>query len=285
MALNLDARQRAMLDAMGITVWLPDPAAPPPQPASMAPAVLEPEPFSAGQPVAEPVSPVSPVSPQSLPQPSVQSVPRQVQPAPAPVVPQEPGPGPAPGWLLGPALPVYPQAGSPDAGRPGRWLLLLEPPLNPLPAAPAQKPAPGSAETGLQGEAAQLLDNMLRALGLQDNGQVFSAALCKAQPAAEPGLADDADLPAQLRLRLAQVQPDCVLVLGLASARAVLGRQDALGRLRAQVHAIGGVPVVVTYDPNYLLRAPQAKAGAWADLCRAQALVTARCIPPNSAAQ
>ena len=35
MALNLDARQRAMLDAMGITVWLPDPAAPPPQPASI----------------------------------------------------------------------------------------------------------------------------------------------------------------------------------------------------------------------------------------------------------
>ena len=283
MALNLDARQRAMLDAMGITVWLPDPAAPPPQPARAAPAP-EPQPFNAGQPTAAPVEPASP--PSLEPPPPAQPAPRQEQPAaPATALPQEPGTGPAPGWLLGPARPVYPQAGSTDADRPGRWLLLLEPPLNPLPAAPAQKPAPGSAETGLQGEAAQLLDNMLRALGLQDSGQVFSAALRKAQPAAEPGLADDADLPAQLRLRLAQVQPDCVLVLGLASARAVLGRQDALGRLRAQVHAIGGVPVVVTYDPNYLLRAPQAKAGAWADLCRAQALVTARCIPPNSAAQ
>jgi DNA polymerase len=28
MALNLDARQRAMLEAMGITVWLPEPVEP-----------------------------------------------------------------------------------------------------------------------------------------------------------------------------------------------------------------------------------------------------------------
>ena len=60
-------------------------------------------------------------------------------------------------------------------------------------------------------------------------------------------------------------------VLGLASARAVLGRHDALGRLRAEPHHIAGVPTVVTYDPNYLLRAPQAKAGAWADLVQADA--------------
>ena len=61
------------------------------------------------------------------------------------------------------------------------------------------------------------------------------------------------------------------MVLGLASARAVLGRHDALGRLRAEPHHIAGVPTVVTYDPNYLLRAPQAKAGAWADLVQADA--------------
>ena len=53
-----------------------------------------------------------------------------------------------------------------------------------------------------------------------------------------------------------------MLVLGLATARAVLQRQEALGRLRAEPHRIAGVPAVVSYDPNYLLRAPQAKAGA-----------------------
>jgi DNA polymerase len=76
-----------------------------------------------------------------------------------------------------------------------------------------------------------------------------------------------------------QLRPARILVLGLAAARAVLGRSDALGRLRAEPHQAAGVPTVVTYDPSYLLRAAHAKPAAWADLCRAQTLgqtVTAR---------
>ena len=65
-----------------------------------------------------------------------------------------------------------------------------------------------------------------------------------------------------------------VLVLGLGAARAVLGSREPLGRLRAAVHPLAdGTPAIVSYDPAYLLRAPEAKAAAWADLCRALALV------------
>ena len=46
-----------------------------------------------------------------------------------------------------------------------------------------------------------------------------------------------------------------------------------LGRLRASPQSVEGIPVVPTYAPSYLLRAPQAKAAAWADLCRALAVV------------
>jgi len=35
------------------------------------------------------------------------------------------------------------------------------------------------------------------------------------------------------------------------------------------VHYYQGVPVVVSYHPAYLLRAPEDKAKAWADLCLA----------------
>jgi len=64
-----------------------------------------------------------------------------------------------------------------------------------------------------------------------------------------------------------------VLALGLPAARTVLGCSDPLGRLRASPQSVEGIPVVPTYAPSYLLRAPQAKAAAWADLCRAQAMV------------
>ena len=63
-----------------------------------------------------------------------------------------------------------------------------------------------------------------------------------------------------------------MLLLGMQPARAVLHSQEALGRLRAQVHQVHDVPTVVSYDPAYLLRAPHAKPAAWADLCRAHAL-------------
>jgi DNA polymerase len=42
---------------------------------------------------------------------------------------------------------------------------------------------------------------------------------------------------------------------------------------------VAGVPAIVTYDAPYLLRAPQAKAAAWADLCRAHALAQATPTP------
>lgn len=187
---------------------------------------------------------------------------------------QQPVAGPAGepglGWTLSPAQLVYPHAPqhAQQAAEQGGWLILLEPPANPALISPAQKPSADSAQTALQGDAARLLDNMLRALNLQQKPRIYSAALHRAPPDAD--LSHAQPLQPALEAVLRELRPDCVLVLGLASARAVLGRHDALGRLRAEPHRIAGVPTVVSYDPNYLLRAPQAKAGAWADLVQAQ---------------
>lgn len=46
------------------------------------------------------------------------------------------------------------------------------------------------------------------------------------------------------------------------------------GRAFAYTGAAGiAIPVLVTYHPAYLLRTPPDKAKAWADLCRARALM------------
>jgi DNA polymerase len=42
-----------------------------------------------------------------------------------------------------------------------------------------------------------------------------------------------------------------------------------LGKQRGTVYRYQGIPVVVTYHPNVLLRASADKAKAWADLCLA----------------
>jgi len=236
MNLELDARQRAMLLEMGVTVW----TAPPARPAA-TPAIPQ-------RPTVRPEAPAP-------------------RPAPTPVAVQRPAPpaqaapvavgASAGGLLLSPPLALYPQA-DPAATPPelgAAWLIVLE---SPTPDQP------------LAGDVGRLLDNMLRAMRLHRHPRAFVATLTRpapGQPAA--GLEPSAGL----QQALATLRPAVVLVQGLAAARALLGSREPLGRLRAGTHQLpDGTPAVVSYDPAYLLRAPEAKAGAWADLCRALAL-------------
>ena len=56
---------------------------------------------------------------------------------------------------------------------------------------------------------------------------------------------------------------------GSDAAQSLLRSTEPFGRLRSQVHRYRGVPLVVTFAPDYLLRHPEDKAGAWEDLCLA----------------
>ena len=123
----------------------------------------------------------------------------------------------------------------------------------------------------LSGDVGKLLDNMLRAMQLQRHPRTFAGLL--ERPGTHPN-PDAQAVDIGLQQALNELKPAMVLLLGLGAARAVLGSREPLGRLRAGVHQLAdGTPAVVSYDPAYLLRAPDAKAAAWADLCRALAIV------------
>lgn len=263
MALNLDARQRAMLLEMGITVWLPGPPEALTAPvAAVAVADRPTPPASRSAPAPSPV-PSAPTRAPVAPSPSARA------PAQAPVISQPA----ATGWRLHPARPVYAPAEAATTAD-GGWLILLEhPAATGLPAHPASAPDPAAAGTALDGDAARLLDNMLRALRLHQHPRVWSAALERETAQTTPA-EDSRPLADGLQAMVQTLRPARILVLGLSAARAVLGRSDALGRLRAEPHHVAGLPAVVTYDPGYLLRAAHAKPAAWADLCRAKALNT-----------
>lgn len=123
------------------------------------------------------------------------------------------------------------------------------------------------------GDAGLLLHNMLHALRLHRHPRVFLCTLQVPRPADTALTTDTAPCAQALAAAMASVQPSVILLMGRAAARAVLGRSEPLGQLRASPHTVAGVPAVVTYGTTYLLRAPPAtKAQAWADLCRARAL-------------
>lgn len=122
------------------------------------------------------------------------------------------------------------------------------------------------------GEAGQLLDNMLKAIGLTTEADVYLTGLVKCRPAGDDG-AERAPTPDELlacrpflERELALTGAGMVLTFGQAAARGLLGVAS-----RGKVHRHGALPVVATYHPADLLRRPEDKAKAWADLCLARA--------------
>ncbi len=274
MSLNLDARQRAMLQEMGVTVWaraeaatpVPVAALPPTTAASMAQPPAQP-PSATALPAAHPPAQQAPAQ-----RPEATATPAARAPSAAPA---RPAPAAAPAAAAG--------LGTPATAAPALRLHAPQP-LYPT-ADPAQTPSTlgaswlivtegVSATEPLGGDTGKLLDNMLRAMQLHRHPRVFLAALARPTPGARSA-EDDAptDVAQALEQAVHTLQPAMVLVLGHVAARAALGRTEPLGRLRAVPHTVGGHPAVVTYDPAFLLRSQDAKAATWADLCRALALV------------
>ena len=134
-------------------------------------------------------------------------------------------------------------------------------------------------------QAGQLLDNMLKALGLRRQGgggatssaaYVTNVVKCRPALARNPEPLELATCARYLQREVALVQPKVSVAMGRFASQALL--QDTvpevaaipLGKLRGQLYRYQGVPVIVTYHPSYLLRSQHDKARAWADLCLAQ---------------
>ena len=133
--------------------------------------------------------------------------------------------------------------------------------------------APG-AEEDRQGEpfvgrAGQLLNSMLRAIGLS-RSEVFIANILKCRPPGnrDPSAAEAAQCLPYLNEQIALLRPKIILVVGRIAAHNLLRTDLALARLRQQVHYFGEqrIPVIVTYHPAYLLRELHEKRKAWEDL-------------------
>ncbi|MCQ8103842.1 uracil-DNA glycosylase [Methylomonas sp. SURF-2] len=131
--------------------------------------------------------------------------------------------------------------------------------------------APGQNED-LQGEpfvgkAGQLLNEMLRAIGLERR-EVFIANVLKCRPPAnrDPQAEEVAACREFLRRQIALLQPRIILAVGRIAAQNLLETQQPLAKLRGIQHRLENIPLVVVHHPAYLLRALTEKAKAWDDL-------------------
>ena len=127
------------------------------------------------------------------------------------------------------------------------------------------------------GKSGQLLDNMLRAIGLTrgeapDPAQeVYIANTLKCRPPGNRNPQPDelAKCEPFLVRQVQLLQPRIILAMGAFAVQSLLRTTEPVGRLRGRVHRYQGVPLIVTYHPAYLLRNLVDKAKAWDDLCLA----------------
>lgn len=133
--------------------------------------------------------------------------------------------------------------------------------------------APGAEEDArgepFVGRAGQLLNSMLRAVGLARE-QVYIANVLKCRPPGnrDPAPQEAAECLPYLEQQITLLKPKIMLAVGRIAAQNLLRSDSPLGRLRQQVHRFGHsqVPLVATYHPAYLLRTPADKRKAWEDL-------------------
>jgi DNA polymerase len=314
-----------MLAAMGLRVWAPAPA-----PEASATPAAAPATASQAASAVEAATAVA-LADENDARPARPATPSPRPAAPPPPVPQaaRPVPSPAPA----PAAPARQAVPNPELeARAARISTLAWAPLQEAVAActacglcesrrqtvfgvghPRAEwmivgEAPGEQED-LAGEpfvgpAGQLLDQMLRALGLartivpaaSDTAprapglrapdaegdparRVFIANTLKCRPPRNRNPEPDelARCEPFLRRQVELVQPRVILLMGRFAVKTLLKTDEAIGKLRGRLHRYEGIPVIITYHPAYLLRNLPDKAKAWEDLCLAAAtMATAR---------
>ncbi|MEA3001705.1 MAG: uracil-DNA glycosylase [Sphingomonadales bacterium] len=124
------------------------------------------------------------------------------------------------------------------------------------------------AGTLISGEAGRLFDRMLAAIG-RDRASVYLAALSCLRSPTGSFTTDAAKQCATLaRHQIGLVAPRAVLLLGDATAKALLGLSVAQARGRWHEIAThhGAIKALATISPKQLLDAPRLKRLAWEDL-------------------
>jgi uracil-DNA glycosylase len=141
--------------------------------------------------------------------------------------------------------------------------------------------APG-ADEDRQGEpfvgrAGQLLNAMLRALGLKRE-EVFIANILKCRPPnnRDPRPEEVACCAPFLKCQIQWLKPKIILAVGRIAGQNLLKCSTPLGQMRGRLYHYEDtdIPVVVTYHPAYLLRSPREKRKAWQDLLFAKKVLS-----------
>ncbi len=141
---------------------------------------------------------------------------------------------------------------------------------NPLVLVIGEGPGEEEDKQGLPfvGPAGQLLDKMLAAIHLYRNKNCYIANIVKCRPPMNrTPLPSEADACRPfLDAQIAALKPKAILCAGSTAVKNLFHTANGVMKLHGKVLDFNGIPVVTTWHPSALLRAPENKRPAWEDL-------------------
>jgi uracil-DNA glycosylase len=117
------------------------------------------------------------------------------------------------------------------------------------------------------GRAGQLLNNMIKAMGLRRE-DVYIANIIKCRPPNNrTPERDECETCSPFLMRQIEViSPKAIVALGAVAAKTLLAINAPMSELRGRWYDFRGTKLAVTYHPAFLLRDPRQKKEAWKDL-------------------
>ncbi len=132
--------------------------------------------------------------------------------------------------------------------------------------------APGAEEDkrgeAFVGRAGKLLDDILAAIDLSREDNVYIANILKSRPPKNRDPKPEevtAHIP-MLYKQIVLIKPKILLAVGKQAGNGLLQKNTSLSSLRGVFHDYHGLPLMITYHPAALLRNPHWKRPTWEDV-------------------
>lgn len=124
------------------------------------------------------------------------------------------------------------------------------------------------------GRAGQLLTRIISAMGFK-RSDVYIANCLKCRPPGNrnPSLMEISTCWPYLEKQLEIIRPEIICTLGKFAGQMLLKTEDSISRFRGRFHEYGGIKVMPTFHPAYLLRNPGAKKTVWEDMKKVLAVL------------
>jgi DNA polymerase len=124
------------------------------------------------------------------------------------------------------------------------------------------------------GPAGQLLTRIIEAMHLsRDQVYICNVVKCRPPDNRNPQPNEIQSCQPFLQRQIAAIRPKVICALGACAAQTLLDTSASISSLRGRFHDFGGLKVMPTFHPSYLLRHPEQKRVVWEDMKKIMALL------------